>query len=148
MKRNALSGLIILWLSLSVSGYGRAMGDQDSSTSKEKVTEQKGAVLKTKSLEIDFSKYKAAFLELGSDRCIPCRQMQPIMKEIAASFPEDVLVVFYDVWEDPAPARKYKVQLIPTQIFIDAEGKEIFRHMGLYPKEEILKVLEKMGVRK
>jgi thioredoxin 1 len=148
MKRNWLSGLIILWLSLSVSGCGRATGDQDSAASKGNDKEQKGAVLKTKSLEIDFSKHKAAFLELGSDRCIPCRQMQPIMREIAAAFPEDVLVVFYDVWEDPAPARKYKIQLIPTQIFIDREGKEFFRHVGLYPKEEILKVLEKMGVRK
>jgi len=148
MKRNWLSGLIILWLSLSVSGCGRATGDQDSAASKGNDKEKKGAVLKTKSLEIDFSKHKAAFLELGSDRCIPCRQMQPIMREIAAAFPEDVLVVFYDVWEDPAPARKYKIQLIPTQIFIDREGKEFFRHVGLYPKEEILKVLEKMGVRK
>jgi len=148
MKRNWLSGLIILWLSLSVSGCVRATGDQDSAASKGNDKEQKGAVLKTKSLEIDFSKHKAAFLELGSDRCIPCRQMQPIMREIAAAFPEDVLVVFYDVWEDPAPARKYKIQLIPTQIFIDREGKEFFRHVGLYPKEEILKVLEKMGVRK
>lgn len=108
---------------------------------------EKGKVFKTKSLEIDFASRKVTFLELGSDRCIPCRQMQPIMKEIAASFPEDVLVVFYDVWEDPAPARKYKVQLIPTQIFIDGEGKEFFRHMGLFPKEEILKVLEKKGLK-
>jgi len=108
---------------------------------------EKGKVFKTQSLEIDFSSYKVVFLELGSDRCIPCRQMQPIMKEIAAAFADDVLVVFYDVWEDPAPARKYKVQLIPTQIFLDGAGKELFRHMGLYPKDEILKILEKQGLK-
>jgi thioredoxin 1 len=108
---------------------------------------EKGKVFKTKRLEIDFASRKVTFLELGSDRCIPCRQMQPIMKELAAAFPEDILVVFYDVWEDPAPARKYKVQLIPTQIFLDAEGKEFFRHMGLFAKEEILKVLEKKGLK-
>lgn len=108
---------------------------------------ERGKVFKTRSLDLDLSPYKVVFLELGSDRCIPCRQMQPIMKDIAAAFPDEVLVVFYDVWEDPAPARKYKVQLIPTQIFLDGAGKEIARHMGLWPKDEILKVLAKHGLK-
>ena len=148
MKTNAGIGLIILGLALMTPACNGATGDQAGPASGGKAVETKGTVLKTNILEIDFSKYKAVFIELGSDRCIPCRQMQPIMKEVAAAFPEDLLVVFYDVWEDPAPARKYKVQLIPTQIFIDRDGKEFFRHMGLYPKEEVLKVLEKMGVKK
>ena len=47
---------------------------------------ERGNVLKTRSLAIDVSPYKVVFLDLGSDRCVPCRQMQPIMKEIAAVF--------------------------------------------------------------
>lgn len=149
MRKTNWPCLIIL-LAAAVVGATGALDAraQSAQTAAAADKPEKGKVFKTKNLEIDFASRKVTFLELGSDRCIPCRQMQPIMKEIAASFPEDVLVVFYDVWEDPAPARKYKVQLIPTQIFIDAEGKEFFRHMGLYPKEEILKVLEKMGARK
>jgi thioredoxin 1 len=105
-----------------------------------------GEVLVTNRLDIDFSKYLVTFIELGADRCIPCRQMQPIMKDIAKSFADRVQVVFYDVWKDPEPARKYKIQLIPTQVFIDQKGNEIFRHVGLFPKEEILELLKKHGV--
>jgi thioredoxin 1 len=105
-----------------------------------------GEVLATNRLDIDFSKYQMTFLELGADRCIPCRQMQPIMKEIAALFPERVQVVFYDVWKDPEPAKKYRVQLIPTQVFLDPKGREIARHVGFFPKEEILELLKKHGI--
>jgi thioredoxin 1 len=106
----------------------------------------KGEVLITNRLDIDFSKYLVTFIELGADRCIPCRQMQPIMKDIAKTFADRVQVVFYDVWKDPEPARKYKIQLIPTQVFVDQKGNEVFRHVGLFPKEEILELLKKHGI--
>jgi thioredoxin 1 len=106
----------------------------------------KGEVLVTNRLDIDFAKYQVTFLELGADRCIPCKAMQPIMKEIAAAFPERVQVVFYDVWKDPAPAEKYRIQLIPTQVFLDQKGQEIARHVGLFPKAEILELLKKYGI--
>ena len=106
----------------------------------------KGEVLVTNRLDIDFSKYQVTFLELGADRCIPCKQMQPIMKEIAAAFPDRVQVIFYDVWKDPAPAEKYRIQLIPTQVFLDQKGEEIARHVGLFPKAEILELLKKHGI--
>jgi thioredoxin 1 len=105
-----------------------------------------GEVLVTNRLDIDFSKFQVTFLELGADRCIPCKKMQPIMKEIAAAFPDRVQVVFYDVWKDPTPGEKYRVQLIPTQVFLDQKGQEIARHVGLFPKEEILDLLNKHGI--
>jgi thioredoxin 1 len=86
------------------------------------------------------------FIELGADRCIPCKAMQPIMKEIAKEHAGTIQVVFYDVWKDPEPARKYGIQLIPTQVFIDQSGQEIFRHVGLFPKEEILGMLKDKGI--
>lgn len=107
----------------------------------------KGEVLATNRLDIDFSRYQVTFLELGADRCIPCRQMQPIMREIAAMFPDRVQVIFYDVWKDSAPAIKYRIQLIPTQVFLDQQGREIARHVGFFPKAEILELLKKHGVR-
>jgi thioredoxin 1 len=72
--------------------------------------------------------------------------MQPIMKEIAAEYAGKIQVVFYDVWKDPRPARKYGIQLIPTQVFIDQGGKEIFRHVGYFPKGEILNMLKEKGI--
>lgn len=103
-------------------------------------------VLVTNDLEINFSKHKVTFIELGADRCIPCKAMQPIMKEIAEEYAGKIQVVFYDVWKDPRPARHYRIQLIPTQVFIDQEGEEIFRHVGFFPKEEILQALKEKGI--
>ena len=105
-----------------------------------------GKVLVTNRLGIDFSKHLVTFIELGADRCIPCKAMQPIMKEIAETYADRVQVVFYDVWKDPEPGRKYGIQLIPTQVFLDQKRNEIFRHVGLFPKEEILELLKKHGV--
>ena len=105
-----------------------------------------GKVLVTNRLDIDFSKHLVTFIELGADRCIPCKAMQPIMKDIAASFPDNVQVVFYDVWKNPKPGRHYKIQLIPTQVFVGQDGKEFFRHVGFFAKEEILKLLKDKGV--
>jgi thioredoxin 1 len=107
---------------------------------------EEGMVLVTNDLDLDFSKHKVTFIELGADRCIPCKAMQPIMKEIAEEYAGKIQVVFYDVWKDPTPARKYAIQLIPTQVFIDKNGTEIFRHVGFFAKEEMLSMLKEKGI--
>ena len=88
------------------------------------------------------------FVELGSVRCIPCKKMQPIMKEIEQEYAGKVKVVFHDVWtpEGKPYSQKYGIRVIPTQVFLDKDGKEYFRHEGFFPKEEIVKVLKKKGV--
>lgn len=85
-------------------------------------------------------------LELGSVGCRPCEMMTPILDELRRDYAGKLSVEFYDVRKDPAPAQKYKIKLIPTQIFLDANGKEFFRHEGFYPKEEIVKVLRQAGI--
>jgi len=99
-------------------------------------------------VKTDSVKYKVTFIELGSVRCIPCREMQPIMKSIEQKYGSQVKVVFYDVWtpEGKPMADKYNVQLIPTQVFLDSNGKEIFRHEGFFAEEELVKVLKEKGV--
>lgn len=94
-------------------------------------------------------KYKVTFVELGSVKCVPCKMMQPVMKSIEEKYGKDVLVVFYDVWtqKDASMANKYGVRGIPTQVFLDEDGKEFFRHMGFFPEEEIVKVLNSKGVK-
>lgn len=93
--------------------------------------------------------YKVTFIELGSVRCIPCQQMQPIMKSIQEKYSDQVKVVFYDVWtEAGAPyAKKYGIEAIPTQVFLDKDGKEYYRHVGYFPEEELVKVLQQKGVK-
>lgn len=89
------------------------------------------------------------FVELGSVKCVPCRQMQPVMKAIEEKYGEQVNVVFYDVWKaDQAEyAQTYKIRVIPTQVFLDKDGKEFFRHEGFYPEAEIDKLLQKRGLK-
>lgn len=91
-------------------------------------------------------KAKVTFVELGSITCIPCRQMQPVMKSIEEKYKGQVKVVFHDVWKDKSMAQKYGIQLIPTQVFLDENGKEFFRHEGFFPEAEIDKLMESKGL--
>ena len=92
-------------------------------------------------------KAKITFIELGSVTCIPCKQMQPIMKSIEEKYKGQVKVVFYDVWKDNKPAKQYGIKLIPTQVFLDENGKEILRHEGFFPEQEIDKFLLAQGLK-
>lgn len=94
-------------------------------------------------------KSKVTFIELGSVNCIPCKQMQPVMKAIEERYGEQVNVIFYDVWtkEQRPYAEKYGIKLIPTQVFLDEKGKEFFRHEGFYPEKEIDKLLQGKGLK-
>lgn len=88
------------------------------------------------------------FIELGSVNCIPCKAMQPVMKAIETKYGEQVKVVFYDVWtkEHARYAQVYRVRLIPTQVFLDANGKEFFRHEGFFPEEAIHDLFKRQGL--
>ena len=89
------------------------------------------------------------FVELGSVNCIPCKAMQPIMRAIEKKYGDQVKVIFYDVWkpEQSGYAEQYRIKLIPTQVFLNKEGKEFFRHEGFYPEAEIDKLLQKQGLK-
>ena len=92
---------------------------------------------------------KITFVELGSVNCIPCKKMQPIMKSVEKKYGGQIKVIFYDVWQPDQKkyAQQYGIKLIPTQVFLDEKGKEIFRHEGFYPEEEIDKLLKSKGLK-
>lgn len=85
-------------------------------------------------------------LELGADECVPCKMMQPILAELRQEYPSRLQVDFIDVWKNPEAAERYQIQAIPTQLFFDQDGKEIFRHLGFYPKEDILARFAELGI--
>ena len=89
------------------------------------------------------------FIELGSVNCIPCKMMQPVMRQVEQKYGGQVKILFYDVWTSAGRpyAEKYGIQAIPTQVFLDRNGKEYFRHIGYFPFEEVEQVLKKGGVR-
>jgi len=85
-------------------------------------------------------------VDLGAGKCIPCKAMAPILEELSQTHAEQFQVVFIDVWENPDAAKPYNINLIPTQIFFDASGKELWRHEGFLAKEDILAKWQELGV--
>lgn len=135
--------IIITLLIIVVSSYccSKDSGEQlNIPKADQKISLEENLIVSDETL--DFSKHKVTFIELGADKCIPCKAMKPVMHEIAQEYKGTIQVVFYDVWKTPKYAQNYGVKLIPTQVFFDKNGKEIFRHVGFYAKEKILKMLK------
>ena len=110
--------------------------------------EQLNSKTETEVITQESKTIKVTFIELGSVKCVPCKMMQPIIAEIKKEYAGQVKVIFYDVWtsEGRPYGQKYGIRAIPTQVFLDKDGKEFFRHTGFFSKEEIIKVLKKQGV--
>ena len=89
---------------------------------------------------------KPTLAEFGSSTCIPCKQMKPILEELAKEYAGKLNVVIVEVYEQMDLTNQYGIMTIPTQIFFDSGGKEIARHMGFWAKEEIIAQLKKMGI--
>jgi thioredoxin 1 len=85
-------------------------------------------------------------LDLGATKCIPCKKMAPILEELKKEYAGKMEVEFIDVWQNPDVGNKYGIRLIPTQIFYDATGKELFRHEGFFGKEDILGKWKALGL--
>jgi len=87
-------------------------------------------------------------VDLGADKCIPCKKLAPILDALREEYKGRLGVEFIDVWKNPAAGKPYNIRLIPTQILYDREGNEVWRHEGFISKED-LKVLfaEKVGVK-
>jgi thioredoxin 1 len=103
--------------------------------------------------EADNGKYAAipvkdtvTMVDLGAHKCIPCKMMAPILKKLKKAYQGKAAIIFIDVWKDKSQAKKYGIRAIPTQIFFDRTGKEVYRHVGFMGEKAIIEQLEKMGV--
>ena len=86
-------------------------------------------------------------LDLGANKCIPCKMMAPILEELKKEYQGKAAIVFIDVWQHEDQREKYRIRAIPTQIFFDKQGNEVLRHVGFMSKKDIVQVLEKLGVK-
>lgn len=84
-------------------------------------------------------------LDLGAGKCIPCKMMKPALDELKVEYADRFETVFIDVRENQQAGTQYGIRMIPTQIFFDAEGKELFRHEGFMSKEDILAKWKELG---
>lgn len=85
-------------------------------------------------------------LDLGANACIPCKMMAPILKKMEKKYDGKAAIIFIDVWKYRDQAKRFGIRLIPTQLFFDAKGKEVYRHEGFMSAAAIVAQLEKMGV--
>jgi thioredoxin 1 len=86
-------------------------------------------------------------IDLGSKSCIPCRKMAPILDSLREAYKDQAEITFIDVKDDRAASIKYKITLIPTQIFFDTVGVEVYRHVGFFPADSIVTHLKSLGVK-
>jgi thioredoxin 1 len=119
--------VLVILTFLALSGYGNA-GEVDAMLNKAK------------------KEGKIVMLELGSVKCAPCEQMKPVMEKLRTNYKGKLEVFFIDVRKDMETAERFSVFGIPTQVFLDRNGKEFHRHMGFYAYEEIGPVLKKAGL--
>jgi len=86
-------------------------------------------------------------LDFGAGKCIPCKAMAPILKELTEEYKGRVVIKIIEVYEERELTQTNRIRLIPTQIFFDSKNQEVFRHEGFMDKEQIKKVFDKMGVK-
>ncbi|MBF0495569.1 MAG: thioredoxin fold domain-containing protein [Deltaproteobacteria bacterium] len=86
-------------------------------------------------------------VDLGATSCIPCKMMAPILEKMEKSYQGKAAIIFIDVWNYRDQAVKFGIRAIPTQIFFDKNGQEIFRHVGFMDENAIAQQLSKMGVK-
>ena len=83
-------------------------------------------------------------VDLGAHSCIPCKMMAPIMEELEKEYKGKAAIIFIDVWQNEDEGKRFAVSMIPTQIFFDRSGKEVYRHSGFLEKKAIIDRLETM----
>lgn len=90
------------------------------------------------------AKGMVTMVDLGAKACIPCKMMMPVMGAVEKEYAGKAAIIFIDVWENPDQSKKYGLKSIPTQIFYDRQGNEVFRHEGFFDKKPISEILDKL----
>ena len=98
-----------------------------------------------KSMEVPITGM-ATLVDLGSKSCVPCKMMEPILKKMDRHYEGKAAIVFVDVRYYPEQGRRFGIRGIPTQIFFDKAGNEVYRHAGFMSEAQIMEQFKKMGI--
>ena len=90
---------------------------------------------------------RPSLVDFGAKGCRPCDMLAPILETLRKKYEGKANVIFISVREEQILAARHGVRSIPVQIFFDKDGKEVFRHTGFWPQEELEKKLAEMGVK-
>jgi len=143
---NILKLLIILAIVVLIVGLIISQG-RDKASVKEGVTSSSEKISTNKDSSDVMAKNLPVLIDLGRGTCVPCKMMLPILQQLQEEYKGRAIIKIIDIRYDPEPARVYKIRLIPTQIFFDATGKEIYRHEGFMDKISIEQKLKEIGVK-
>ncbi|MFH1842717.1 MAG: thioredoxin family protein [bacterium] len=148
-KAGAYRWIIVAALVLAVSAAWYLRGAERTSTPESQepaaVSEEQAAPAVAPQGEAGRGDPLPRLVDLGADKCIPCKKMAPILEQLRVDYAGRFEVVFIDVWKKRDEATKYDIKLIPTQIFFAADGKELFRHQGFFSREDILRTWQEHG---
>jgi len=75
--------------------------------------------------------------DFGSTTCLPCKTMKEVLDPMMAGYKGKVDIRIINVYEETELTKQFRIVTIPTQVFIDVDGKELFRHIGVYPRDSI-----------
>ena len=89
---------------------------------------------------------KPTIAEFGRGTCIPCKEMKPILQELASEYGDKLNVLIIDVDDYRALTNQYGIMAIPTQIVFDSSGNKVMSHLGLWPIEDIIAQFKSMGI--
>jgi thioredoxin 1 len=90
---------------------------------------------------------KPSLVDFGADGCGPCDMMTPVLESLTTEYEGRMNILFVHVRKEQILAARYGIQSIPVQVFFDKGGKEVFRHVGFFPKEQIVSKLSELGVK-
>lgn len=121
----------------AAGGDGSAMASQTTATT--------GAATATDAGTADAAVALPRLLDLGADKCVPCKMMAPILDQLREDYAGRMRVDFVDVWKTPDAGKPYNLKLIPTQIFFAPDGTELYRHEGFINREDILAKWNELG---
>jgi thioredoxin 1 len=128
--------LLLLTLILITTPFACSRPDTDPNASR----------LASFPLEKALANGKPTLAEFGWRECIPCKAMRPILEELDVEYKGKLNVLIVEIPFNEDLAEKYSIKVMPVQIFFDGKGKEVARHAGFLPKEQIIPQLEQLGV--
>ena len=86
-------------------------------------------------------------VDLGAASCIPCKMMAPILDKLEKRYKGKAAIIFIDLRYQRDAAQHFGIRAIPTQVFFDKSGREVFRHIGFMNEADIVRQLSSLGVK-
>lgn len=142
VKRILLLAVVLSLFTLVVSCQSK-----EPATPETGITQTAGADLTSITLPKALTNGKPTLAEFGRGTCIPCKEMKPILENLAVEYQDRLNVSIVSVDEYRDITNYYRIMAIPTQIGFDSSGKEVFRHVGFWPKDQIVSQLSKLGIK-